>query len=143
MKNCNRIISGLQVWIEDRISIIEMGRSEIPKIEKPKTQNRPTGVPSPHITSPAMKISQVFCHLFFGYHSKLLYDYLDNHDNQTASSDGLYVGGSGGSAMKSNRKMSQVFMWLISVGIGVPLGYYLIPDKMSVWQCLWYQCIIQ
>ena len=80
---------------------------------------------------------------FLNYHSELLYDYRDNQDNQTASSDGLYVGGSGGSIMKSNRKMSQVFMWLISVGIGVPLGYYLIPDKMSVWQCLWYQCIIQ
>jgi len=34
------------------------------KIEKPKIQNRPIGVPSPGITSLAMKISQVFCHLF-------------------------------------------------------------------------------
>jgi len=44
--------------------------------------------------------------------------------------------------MKLNRKMSQVFIWIISVGIGVPLGYYLIPDKMSVWQSIWYPFII-
>jgi len=63
-------ISRLQVLIEDQLSIengmsiIEMGRSEIRKIEKPKIQNRPTGVPSPLITLVAVKIFELFYHPF-------------------------------------------------------------------------------
>ena len=74
-----------QLPIENQISIIEMRRSEMRRIEKPKIQNRVIGVPSPHLTSPAMKTSQVFRHLFFDYHPQLLYDYRDNYDNQEIS----------------------------------------------------------
>ena len=44
--------------------------------------------------------------------------------------------------MKSKQKISRILLWGISVGIGVPLGYYVIPDKMSVWQGIWYPLII-
>ena len=44
--------------------------------------------------------------------------------------------------MKSNRKIFQIILWTLSLGVGVPFGYYLIPDKMSVWQSLWYPFIM-
>jgi len=112
--------SELQVfgWVGLQVLGSRNRMMESPKIENPKIQNPGTGVPSPAITSLAMKISQVFRHLFFDYHSKLLYNYHDNHDNQRGSNE-LYIGGRGALVMKSNRKMSQPFMWVISVGSGV------------------------
>ena len=53
-----------QVSIENRISIIKKRRSEIRKTERPKIRKAVMGLLAPHLTSPAMKIFQIFCHLF-------------------------------------------------------------------------------
>ena len=67
------------------MSIIEIRTWQMWKIQRAEIPNRVTGVPSPHITSPAMKIFQIFFYLSLDCCFKLLYDYHDNHGNQEAA----------------------------------------------------------